>query len=795
MSDLRYALRTLARSPGFTLAAVLTLALGIGANTAVFSVVEGVLLRSLPFPGAERLLLILSRSGTSPLRAYETWRTATGAFEDMAAARGDDPVLIAPEGAERVMTWTVTANFFPLLGGRPILGRAFLPEENRPGSPPVAVLSYACWQSRFGGDRQVLGRKITLDTVAYTIVGVMSPDFRTPAGFRHPDDTQLWRALGSFLSGPGGVEWARQHSFWVFGRRRPGTNSAGALAALNLVSRRLQEADPVDRGFVPVVEPLHGFLVARVRTPLLLMLGAVSLVLLVACANVASLLLSRGVARAQELAVRVALGASRARLLREALAESVLLAWAGGGCGVLIALWTVPVFVRLAGVDLPHLSDITVNIPVLATALGASVFAGLAAGLLPGLRAARLAPADVLNAGSRGTGSGGGQAWRQRSNDALIVAQLALTMVLLSGAGLLARSFVRLVRLDPGFDATHLVVAELRLPAERYPTGAARAAFIRDALQRLGSLPSVAGAAVSEGMPFGGTALGTVGIPGRVEEPGLPSAWISAVSPDYFRTLAIPLRRGQAFDRSGASAGVMIDEAAARAYFPGQDPIGKQITFYGHRTRTIIGIVGDVRQQNLHDPPPPHIYEFLGDSPAEYLKLLVRTSGVPAQLVGALRQTIRSLDPNVPIDRAAPIAAWLGDPLAVQRLYTLLLASFAALALALAATGVYGIAAYAVTRRTREIGIRVTLGAGRAAVLRLIVGHGLALTLAGIALGVAGALATTQVLRAYLFEIGPRDPIVLTAVGVLVVATALVASYLPARRATKVDPMVALRYE
>src|SRR2546427_500150 len=305
------------------------------------------------------------------------------------------------------------------------------------------------------------------------------------------DALPIW----SFLSGPGGVEWARQHSFWVFGRRRPGTNSAGALAALNLVSRRLQEADPVDRGFVPVVEPLHGFLVARVRTPLPLMPGAVSPVL-----------------------------------------------------------------------------------PV--------------------------APADVLNAGSRGTGSGGGQAWRQRSNDALIVAQLALTMVLLSGAGLLARSFVRLVRLDPGFDATHLVVAELRLPAERYPTGAARAAFIRDALQRLGSLPSVAGAAVSEGMPFGGTALGTVGIPGRVEEPGLPSAWISAVTADYFRTLAIPLRRGQAFDRSGASAGVMIDEAAARAYFSGEDPIGKQITFYGHRTRTIIGIVGDVRQQNLHDPPP-----------------------------------------------------------------------------------------------------------------------------------------------------------------------------------------------
>src|SRR6266566_4120616 len=794
MTDLRYALRTLARSPGFTLAAVVTLALGIGANTAVFSVVEGVLLRSLPFPGAERLLLILSRSGTSPLRAYETWRTATGAFDDMAAARGDDPVLIAPEGAERVMTWTVTANFFPLLGGRPILGRAFLPEENRPGSPPVAVLSYACWQSRFGGDRQVLGRKITLDTVAYTIVGVMSPDFRTPAGFRHPDDTQLWRALGSFLSGPGGAEWAREGSLWVFGRLRPGTSSAGALTALNLVSRRLQDTEPGVRAWIPVVEPLHEYLVGRVRTPLLLMVGAVSLVLLVACANVASLLLSRGVARAPELAVRVALGASRARLVREALTESVLLALAGGGCGVLLALWTVPVFVRLAGADLPHLTDITVNIPVLAVALGASVLAGLAAGLIPGLRASRQAPADALKAGSRGARGGSG-AWRQRSNDALIVAQLALTIVLLSGAGLLTRSFVRLVRLDPGFDPTHVAAAELRLPRERYPTSSARAAFVRDALERLGSLPSVAGAAVSEGMPFSGYALGTVGIPGRGEQPELPVAHISAVSPDYFRTLAIPLIRGQTFDRSGTPAGVIIDEAAARAYFPGEDPIGKQVTFYGQRTRTIIGIVGDVRQQNLHDPPPPHIYEFLGDAPAEYLKLLVRTSGASAQLVGALRQTIRSLDANVPVDRAAPFAAWLGDPLAVQRLYTLLLASFAVLALVLAATGVYGIAAYAVTRRTREIGIRVTLGAGRAAVLRLVVAHSLALTLTGVALGAAGALATTQVLRAYLFEVGPRDPVVLLAVGLVVVATTLVASYVPARRATKIDPMVALRSE
>ena len=797
LTDLRYALRTLRRSPGFTAVAGLTLALGIGANTAVFSIVEGVLLRSLPFPRADRLVDIKRTyeryrqpgiGGTSPFTAFETWRTAQGVFEDMAGAIGSQPVLLGHGDADRVRTaWTVTANFFPLLGAQPLLGRGFLREDDRPGSPPVVVLSHGFWWSQFGGDPHVLGRTLTLDTTRYTVVGVMPPRFQYPA------DAKVWQSLGFLLSGPAGARWRREQGFWVIGRLLPGITPAGAQAALDVVTRQAWEREPGDKGLVPVVTPLHDYLLGGARTPLLVMLAAVTLVLLVACANVAGLLTCRATAREHDLAVRVALGVSRARLVRETLTEAVLVALGGGALGVLVALWAVPLLVQLAGTELPRIADITVNRMVLAAALGVSILAGVVAGLVPALRAARHAPAAALRAHA---GNAAAPPWRHRSTDLLIAAQLAVTMVLLAGAGLLGRSFLRLVRLDPGFEAEHVVVAELFLPETKYATPHRRAAFARDVLARVRTLPGVVAAAVSEGMPLSGAGVGAVRIPRQPNDPERPWAWFSAVTPDYFRTLGIPLRRGEAFAEGQTdAAGVVIDDAAAVSYFPGQDPLGQAITFGGGRTGTVLGVVGNTRQEYHHTAAPPHIYELLASHPAPYLKVLARTAGDPAGTVGVLRRSIRGLDPDVPIERAAPLTAWMGDAIASQRLYAVLLAIFAAIALAVAATGVYGIAAYSVARRRHEIGIRIALGARRRAVLELIVGHGMALTLGGVGVGGLATIFATRVLKDYLFEVGSRDPLVLASVGLLLVATAVVASYVPARRAMKVDPMVALRYE
>ncbi|HEY6157418.1 MAG TPA: ABC transporter permease [Gemmatimonadales bacterium] len=788
MNDVRYAFRTLARNPGFTAVAVLTLALGIGASTAVFSVVEGVLLRSLPFPGAERLVDVKSRHGTASFQEYDAWRSAPGVFDDAGAAVFEDPVLKVDRGAERVGTWVVTANFLPLLGVRPLLGRAFFSEEDLPGAARVAALSYDFWQSRFGGDPHVLGRALTLDTASYTIVGVLPPNLTNPAGFKHRGDADVWLALGSFRSRPAAVQWLSRPGFWVIGRLRPGVTSAQAERSLDATTRGLTS----EAGRAAFVTPLHEYLVVRVRTALLVILAAAGLLVLVACANVATLLLCRAVSREHEVALRVALGASRPRLLRQVLTESVLLALGGGALGILVAVWALPGLIRLAGPELPAIADIGVNVRVLVAALVASVAAGLAAGLAPALRAARQAPGKGLRAAS---GAAEGHAWRHRSSDALIVAQVALTMVLLSGAGILMRSFMRLVRSDPGFESGRVVTAELTLSGARYAAGQARLAYVQQALERVRALPGATTAAAASGMPLAGYAIGSVDLPGRADAPGRPPAWISGVTADYFRALGIPLKRGQLFGDVGESPGVVIDEAAARAYFSGEDPLGRAITFYGSRTRTIIGVVGNTRQESLEAPPPPHIYQPLAADPAAHLKILARTSGDPARLVTSLRAAVQGVDRTVPLDRVAPLDALMAAALARHRFYTSLLGIFAVTALALAATGAYGIAAYAVTRRTQEIGVRVALGASRGAVLELILSHGLALAAIGLTLGVPAALAVTRALSAFLFEIGPRDPVALASVAVVLFVTVLVASYVPARRATRVDPMVALRYE
>ena len=796
MSDIRYALRTLARSPGFTLAAVVTLALGIGANTAVFSVVEGVLLRSLPFPHANRLVDIKTVperyrngarwGGTSELTWYETWRTAPGVFDDLSAYIGDQPILIGPWEAARVESWSVMANFFPMLGARPLLGRVFLPGEDRPGTARVAVLSHRLWAARYGSDTTVLGRTLTLDTMEYVVVGVM------PAGFRYPAGADVWLPLGSYLSGPDSRERARRQGYWYVGRLRSHVTLTQAQATLDVVSRRSWASEPGETGRLPLVVGLHDYLVGETRTPLLLMLGAVSLVLLVACANVANLLLARATARGHELAVRIALGAGTRRLIRQVLTESLLVAAFGGGLGVLLALWSVPALVGLAGAELPRVAEIGVNLRVLAAAITMSILVGVAAGLVPALQTARRAPSDALKSRSP---NAGGDGWRHRSSDAFIVGQVALTMVLLSGAGLLARSFAHLVRLDPGFEPAHLLAAELQLPGTRYALPQARIAYVQQALERVRALPGVSAVAASSGMPLAGYAVGSVSLPGRPDEDSRLWAWISGVTDDYFRVLGIPLKRGRVFGAGTTDATVVIDEAAARAYFPGEDALGREIKFYGARTRTIIGVVGDTRQQNLQAPAPPHIYQPLASDAAAFIKLIARTAGDPSVSAKAMRDALREIDAGVPLERVAPVSELLSDARARHRFYALLVLVFAATALALAATGVYGIVAYAVTRRTQEIGVRVALGAGRRAVVRLIVSRGMMLTLGGIVLGGAGAFGVTGLLRDLLFEVGPRDPVTLAAVALLLLAATLLASWLPARRATKVDPMVALRYE
>ena len=794
LQDLRHAFRSLLGTRGFTLVAVLTLAVGIGMTTSVFSVVEGVLLRSLPFNDADRLVDIKQaqaqyrRPGggsTSPLSAYLRWQTAARAFDGMAAYMSRRPVLSGRGPAERVWSVAVTAGIFPLLAARPLAGRIFRSDEDRAGSAPVAVLSHAFWYSRMAADPTVVGRTLTLDTTAYTIVGVM------PEGFQYPTQAEVWTNLGALLTGPAGAARARQWGFWVLGRLRTGVTAAAAQEQLDVVARSAWATDSSAKPWLPVVTPLRDYYTGGVRLPLWLMLGAACLVLLIACANVASLLFSRAVARQRQVAMRVALGAGRARLMQASFAEALIVALGGGVLGLMAAAWCVPLLVKLAGAELPSITRVALDGRVLAACLAVSGLAGVAAGALPAWYAARRQPADVLRAGADPVAGGG----RAGLSSAVIAIQLALTMVLLAGAGLLMRSFLRLSHLDPGFAPGRVVVAQLQLPGLRYSGPERVGAYVDGVLRQVSSIPGVGSAAVANGVPLSGGGIITFGVrrPGRAA--GQEQAtWLMAVTPDYFRTLTIPLQRGRALATSDPDA-IVIDDAAARAYFAGEDPVGQRLTFYGGRTRTVVGVVGNTRQESLHEAAPPHIYEALSSEPSWYLWVLVAVGGDPTRSVDAVRRALRGVDPEVPVDRVDPMTASVAESLARQRFYALLLGIFSGAALLLAAAGVYGLFSYAVSRRTREFGIRIALGADRERVARLVLGRASALAAAGILVGLAGALAAARTLRSLLFEVGTADPLALVGAGLLLGATSLAASWIPARRATKVDPLVALRSE
>ncbi|HXI43401.1 MAG TPA: ABC transporter permease [Bryobacteraceae bacterium] len=800
IQDIRYAVRMLRRNPGFTTVAVLALALGIGANTAVFTVVNGVLLQPMPFPEPDRLFLISYSPEHGPFdfgpamvdSHYLEFRRDDKLFAHTAVFQNGAPNLTGAGDPVKLRTSNVTPDFFAVLRVNPAMGRSFLPEEGQPGRGRVVVLSDKLWRGRFGADQRILGQSIKLDGVNQTVIGVM------PAGFNFPDDAEAWRPL-ALMTDPG-------NSFLlpVIGRLKPGASPQQAQAELETLSLRFTKHGGEDpSGLAPRIVPLKELLVAHIRLSLRIFAGAVGFVLLIACANVANLLLARAAGRQQEMSVRAALGASRWRLMRQLLTESTLISLAGGAGGVLMALWGVPALLALApDRKIPRIEQIHIDGWVLAFTIGVSLSAGIAFGLAPAFHAARRELRDTLSQSGR-TLTGRHEALRS----ALVVTEIALALVLLTGAGLMLKSFLRLRAVDPGFRPENVLTMTVDLPESVYHTALEMRTFHQRALAKLSALPGAVAAAAVNFMPLAGPLImGDFHLEGGRPMPPKYTVDKPCVSPGYFRAMGIRLLRGREFtDRDNAAAPgvVILSQSVARRLWPGEDPLGQQITMEDHPAPkdwlTIIGVVDDVRQQSLSKGADHAIYRpylqvkypfFL-----MHMTFAVRTASDPQQLAPALRKVLHEVDRDQPVESIAPMADLIHANTAEPRFQARLLGAFSLLALILSAVGIYGVLAYAVTQRTHEIGIRMALGAESADVLRMVLRRTLILAAAGIALGTAGALALTRLLSKFLFEVKPTDPATFIVVAALLAGVALLAGAIPARRASNVDPMVALRYE
>jgi putative ABC transport system permease protein len=803
LQDLRYATRQLRKSPGFAAVAVITLALGIGANTAVFSVVDQVLLHPLPYPDSDRLVTVsqtyqgISTDDASPAN-YLDWvsqnqLSQNPAFAEMAASRGWQGSLSAGDRPERVKGTMATPSFFPLFGVNPILGRGLEPSDAQPGNDHVAVLGYGLWQRYFAADRAIVGRTIRLNSEQYTVVGVMPPNFS-------PDEYgELW------LPSPWGVpthplspdkdprQFRDRNYIDVWARLKPGVTAQQARAELDTIGRRLETQYPDSNEKTGITFlPLHEYVVGDIRPVLLVLLAAVVVVLLIGCANVANLLLARATARAREISIRTMLGASRRRLLRQLLTESVLLALLGGGLGLLLAVITVPSLLALSPPDIREFTQIGINREVLAFNFLASIVCGVIFGLIPALQSSRSNPNEFLKEGERGsTGN------RGRTRSALVIAEVGLSLVLLVGAGLLVKSFARLMDVSPGFDPDHLLTFNLALPSSTDP--AHQLAFYQQVLQRLQTLPGVQVAGAVSRLPLaGGNSSRSFNSPGI--EKGY-SADVRVSTPDYFRAMGIPLLRGRSFSESdlGGSLNVaVVNEVLARTVFPEQDPIGKQLTNFGPDSLTllIIGVVGSVRHVGLDTEPHSEVYQLLGQAQWPSMFVAIRSATSDATSVtSAAQNVVWSVNKDVPLASVRTMQDVIANSVQRRRFSMLLLTIFAAVAMLLAAIGLYGVMSYAVAQRTKEIGIRMALGARRPDVLALVVKQGMTLVLMGIAAGTLLSLAMTRLISGMLFGITATDPLTFAAVAVLLGTVAFLANYLPARRAASVDPIVALRYE
>jgi predicted permease len=793
--DLRYGARMLLKRPGFTLVAIITLALGIGANTAIFSVVNAALLRSLPYD-ATRLVSVESFNPQKDQRLYgiapaDYWdlKEQSQSFENLTIYSGGGIGLLESERVEVIPGVRVAVNFFETFGVKPLLGRTFTSEEGFLNSPPAIILSYRLWQQRFGGDPDIVGRTIKGSDRELTVIGVM------PADFKFPKSAEVWSPLARDL----GEMKSRAHRYFqAAGRLKPGVSIESADSEMKALAVGLTEAYPKEnQGWTVQLTDWRASLAKDSRKALLLLMGAVGFVLLIACANVANLLMARAATRRKEMAIRRALGASGRTLIRQLLTESLLLALLGGALGLFLAVWGVAALTRL----LPELNftfqslsqlrdEIHIDRFVLLFTVAISLLTGLIFGLVPGWQMTRTDLNASLKEGSRGSSAN-----HQRTRHAIVIAEIALSLVLLVGAGLLVGSFARLLRVDPGYDPRGLMAMPLASPTQN------KAAFFRDVMERTAAAPGVASVGLMSYPTLGG-----LNFPFNRESSPFPNGdeliCYSAISPSYFRTLKTPLRAGREFDdrdTDKAPGVAIINETVARQYFPGEDPVGQKvvISYLGQRlTREIVGVVVDIKQEEPGKPARPEILVPFAQLPWFSATLLVRsTNEDPLTVKNAVQQAIWSINPSLPESKAEPLTKTLAGQVAEPRLYALLLSVFAVIALTLAAVGIYSVIAYSVTQRTHEIGIRLALGARSADVLRMVIRQGMLLALIGVGLGLGASLVLTRLMKTLLFGVSATDPMTFAAIALLLTMVALLACWIPARRATKVDPMIALRHE
>jgi len=798
--DLRASIRTLAKKPGFTIVVVLMLAVGIGANTAIFSVVNGVLLRALPYANDGRIVTIwqtapkrgVEREETSPADFFD-WQEQSRSFEEFGMAEPWGHLLTGDAEPEAIRSWVVSPGFFEALGAQPLLGRTFLPEEYQAGGSAVVVVGYKWWQGHFGGDPNLIGRKLTFNNQPTTVVGIMPPEFEYPPG------RELWAPRPRRDND---MQNRGRTFIFVVGRLKPGRSSEQAQQEMNAIARRLAEQYPqTNAGIGVILLPLRQILFGDVRPALLVLFGAVGLVLLIACANVANLMLARAAERQREFAILSALGASRGRMVCRLMIESLVLAGLGGMGGVLLSSWLIHIVVAVSANRLPRLEQINLNSSVLLFAVSISVFTALLFGLAPALQNTRLNLQDVLKESTHTATAGGA---RQHFRRALVITQIAVAFVLLVGAGLLARSFVALLEVDPGFVANKALTLEVQL-ARR--TTEQRTAFLNQTLEKLAVMPGVAGAGAASALPFSDNQVAqptTIKIEGRpsVSPEGDATANLISVTPDYFHALRVPLVSGRLltrFDTKNVPVAVINHTMAVR-YWPAEDPIGKKVSFRsygGDFTTEIVGVVGDTHTAGLEIEPKPEIFVSHASSIGypNSMTYFVRTATDPLTLLPAVKEKIREVNREQAFSSVATIDQLVARSLNQRRFNLLLLASFAILALILAGVGLYGLISFMTAQRTYEVGIRMAFGAGRRDVLKLIIGQGMALTLAGIVLGLLASLAFTRLMQSLLFGISATDPVTFVVIAFVLSAVPLLACYIPARRATKVDPMVALRYE